>query len=321
MPSSRVVAVLGATGLQGSAVVERLLNDGTFIPRAITRDPESEASRKLKARGVEVVKGDSGDKASLVNALRGTEAVFAMTLPSPLTLVEMPSEETQGRNIVAAAKEVGVKFFVFSSLPSLKRISGGKYSNVAHYDGAISGGRPLTPCSPLNTDKEEIEQYLKASDLAYASLHLGGFTSNLWRRNTLKKTPTGFNISIPKYSPTALQAFTWVENNVPEATITLLKNYDDPSRDISGKVYPVVTATMSYPDLAGMIAKTLKAEVTFTTLESSGIPVLDEMFAAQSEYNGLYTSTPVPNPDLAALGAQFGTMEEFMETQVKHRFC
>ena len=62
----------------GGAVVNGLLKDGTFVPRAITRDPDSEASQKLKARGVEVVKGDSADKASLVTALHGSEAIFAV---------------------------------------------------------------------------------------------------------------------------------------------------------------------------------------------------------------------------------------------------
>lgn len=100
MSSQRIVAVFGATGLQGfeiisrhtqypisdalyiynlgSAVVDALLKDGSFVPRAISRDPESEASKKLKACGVEVVKGDPVDKASLVSALRGSEAVFAV---------------------------------------------------------------------------------------------------------------------------------------------------------------------------------------------------------------------------------------------------
>lgn len=54
-----------------------MLKDGSFVPRAISRDPESEASKKLKARGVEVVKGDPVDKASVVSA-RGSEAVFAV---------------------------------------------------------------------------------------------------------------------------------------------------------------------------------------------------------------------------------------------------
>ncbi|KAJ7490657.1 hypothetical protein FB451DRAFT_1552296 [Mycena latifolia] len=288
MSSTRIVAVFGATGLQGSAVVEALLKDGTFTPRAISRDPESEASLELKARGVEVVKGDSGDKAGLVDALRGSEAVFGVTLPV-------------GKNMVDAAKEARVRFFVFSSLPSLKRLSGGKYKNVTAYD-----------------DKEEIEEYLKASGIANASLHLGGFLENFWTRNTLKKMPTGFNISIPKYSPTSpsRQAFTWVGHDVAESALALLKNYTDPSKSVSGKSYPVVTAEMPYPNLAAMTAKALGVEVTFTSIASSGIPMLDEMFEAHAELNGLYTATPVPNPDLVALGAKFGTMEEFMEEHV-----
>lgn len=68
--------------IKGSAVIDRLLKDGTFTPRAITRNPGSEASLKLQERGVEVIKADSGDKASLVSALRGSEAVFAVNRPT-----------------------------------------------------------------------------------------------------------------------------------------------------------------------------------------------------------------------------------------------
>jgi uncharacterized protein YbjT (DUF2867 family) len=115
-------------------VVDALLKDGTFVPRAISRDPDSEASKKLKARGVEVVKGDSVDKASLVNALRGSEAVFAVrghllcleleiqwniiiqvTVPVFfLPNMEDKNEKVQGTNMVDAAKEVGVKFFIWT---------------------------------------------------------------------------------------------------------------------------------------------------------------------------------------------------------------
>jgi uncharacterized protein YbjT (DUF2867 family) len=58
--------------------VDALLKDRTFVPRAISRDPDSEASKKLKARGVEVVKGDPLDRTGLVSALHGSEAVFAV---------------------------------------------------------------------------------------------------------------------------------------------------------------------------------------------------------------------------------------------------
>lgn len=66
------------SGNTGSSLLEALLEDGTFTPRAITRNPESEASLKLKARGIDVVKGDAGDKASLLSALHGCEAVFGV---------------------------------------------------------------------------------------------------------------------------------------------------------------------------------------------------------------------------------------------------
>lgn len=52
--------------------------DGTFRIRAVTRNPDSEASKGLQDRGVEVVKGDLADKKSLVKALEGSEAVFGV---------------------------------------------------------------------------------------------------------------------------------------------------------------------------------------------------------------------------------------------------
>ncbi|KAJ7900903.1 hypothetical protein B0H13DRAFT_1622162 [Mycena leptocephala] len=304
MSSSRIVAVFCATGQQGSSVVQKLLKDGTFTPRAITRDPNSEAALKLKVQGADVVKADTADQASLLNALRGSEAVFAMTLSTfPPYSPEKPSEITVGKNIIDAAKEVGVKFIVFSSLPGLTKLTGGKYTKVSLYD-----------------DKEEIEEYLKASGVANASLHLGSFAEKVWTMKNMKKTDSGFNITIPKYSPTARQSFTWVGNDVGESALALLKHYTDPSKNISGKAYPVVTANMTFPDLAAIISRALGKEVTFTSIPSTMGPVFDEMFAAQSEYNGFYTSTQIPNPDLISLGAKFGTIQEFVETELKKHF-
>ncbi|KAJ6585546.1 NmrA-like domain-containing protein, partial [Mycena capillaripes] len=150
-----------------SSVVERLLEDGSFTPREITRNPDSDASLKPKERGTGGVKADSGDKASLVKALPGSEAAFGyINLFSPIWRTGVPNEITQGKNVINAAREVGVKFFVLSSLPSLKKLSGGKYSKFAPYD---------------EKDKGVIEEYSKASGLDNASL-LGGFAEGLWTR-------------------------------------------------------------------------------------------------------------------------------------------
>ncbi|KAJ7621861.1 hypothetical protein DFH06DRAFT_1105227 [Mycena polygramma] len=305
MASSRIVSVFGATGLQGAAVVRALLKDGTFTPRAITRNPESDAALKLKTQGVEVVKGDPLDKSSLAGALRGSEAVFGVTAPVfPLKATgEGPNELVQGTNMVDAAKEAGVKFFIFSSLPSVSKISGGKYKNVLHYD-----------------QKAVVEDYLRSSGLANASLHLGGFLENYWKFGLLKKTDTGFDVAVPHLTATDREAFTWVERDVPAAVLALLKNYTDPSKNISGKAYPIVNANMPYAELAALTGKALGVNVTFTTAPAVGMAPFDEMYQSHAEYSGLYTATPVPNPDLVALGVKFGTIQEFLDTEVKPRF-
>jgi len=303
--SPRIAAVFGATGNQGSSVLNAVLADGTFAARAITRNPDSEASKALKTRGVEVVKADLIDKASIVKALQGTEVVFGVTnFMDPANYPANPKGEIeQGKNLVDAAKEAGVKFVVWSSLPSTTKISKGKFPNIIHYDG-----------------KAAVEEYLQASGVPYASVHTGGFLENLWNFGTLRKTPTGYTLAIPKYKPTAIQAFTWVTRDLGSSVVALFNNYNIPEKQVSGKAYPVVTFEIPYGSLAEHISKALGVEVTFTSPATSGIEELDEMFECQSTYDGLYRDTPVPNPGLVALGVKFGTLDEFLETEVKTRF-
>lgn len=50
----RTIAVVGATGLQGSAVTRRLVQDGWLV-RALTRKPEGDPAHQPAAIGAEVV--------------------------------------------------------------------------------------------------------------------------------------------------------------------------------------------------------------------------------------------------------------------------
>ena len=59
------IAVLGATGLQGGAVVTALLKLDRFLVRAVTRNA-ARAGDLAKKQDVQVVEADKGDKASLV---------------------------------------------------------------------------------------------------------------------------------------------------------------------------------------------------------------------------------------------------------------
>ncbi|KAJ7160146.1 hypothetical protein C8R46DRAFT_1107162 [Mycena filopes] len=298
----RIVSVFGATGTQGSAVIRGILEDGTFTPRAITRNPHSEAARKLQTQGVEVVQGDALDKTSLVAALRGSEAVFGVTVPIHLLESdgEGPTETLQGKNMVDAAKEVGVKFFIFSSGPDIGKLTGGKYKSLLVTD-----------------EKFAVDQYLQSSGLPYASLLPGTFLENLWKFGGLKKTPTGFDIAMPFFKATDTNSFTWIGHDYPRVVLALLKNYDDPSKNVLGRSYEVVTAVIAYAELAALATKAVGVEVTFTSGPSTGSAHRDDVYKCLAEFNGLYTAK---NPDLVALGVEFGSVQEFMNTELKSRF-
>jgi len=73
MADKKIIAVVGATGQQGSGLVKAILADpaGGFAARAITRDPDSDKAKELARLGAEVVAGDVDDEESLKRAFTG----------------------------------------------------------------------------------------------------------------------------------------------------------------------------------------------------------------------------------------------------------
>ncbi len=110
------IAVLGATGNQGSGVVRALLEKTSpaFTVRALTRDVSSAGASNLREKYGETGRltfaaADVYDKDSLVKAFEGAYGVFAVTnnrLPGKKIEREadMAHELDAGRNIVDAAK-------------------------------------------------------------------------------------------------------------------------------------------------------------------------------------------------------------------------
>ncbi len=120
----KIIAVVGATGLQGKGVVNALAKEGSFKVRAITRNPH-----KYEGKADEVVQGDLTNLESLTNAFKGVHGVFVVT-----NFWEGADELAQGKLAVEAAKNVNVKHFVWSTLPNVEEISNVKY-DVPHFTG------------------------------------------------------------------------------------------------------------------------------------------------------------------------------------------
>ena len=123
--SKKLIAVVGATGKQGGAVVRALQAGGQFKVRALTRNPE-----KHRGLGDEVVEADLDRPETLEAAFEGAHGVFLVT-----NFWEAGTgEPRQASAAVRAAKDAGVKHFVWSTLPDVEAISGGKF-HVPHFTG------------------------------------------------------------------------------------------------------------------------------------------------------------------------------------------
>jgi len=146
--SKKLIAVIGATGQQGGAVVRALQAQGQFKVRALTRNP-------AKHRGLadEVFEADLDHPETLKAAFEGAHGVFLVTNAwEPGT-----DELKQATAAVQAAKEAGIKHFVWSTLPDVEAISGGKL-HVPHF-----------------TDKAKIDRIVKDAGFAHHTFVIAPF--------------------------------------------------------------------------------------------------------------------------------------------------
>src|SRR5436189_4502666 len=121
-----LIAVIGATGQQGGGVLRALQASGQFKVRALTRNPGEH--RELAE---EVVEADLDKPETLKAAFEGAQGVFLVT---NFWAYGGADEFKQATAAVRAAKDSGVKHFIWSTLPDVEAISGGKF-NVPHFTG------------------------------------------------------------------------------------------------------------------------------------------------------------------------------------------
>ena len=123
--NKKLVAVIGATGQQGGGVVRALQASSQFKVRALSRNPG-----KHRELGDEVVEADLNRPETLKAAFEEAHGVFLVT-----NFREKGADELkQATAAVRAAKDAGVKHFVWSTLPNVEAISGGKF-DVPHFTG------------------------------------------------------------------------------------------------------------------------------------------------------------------------------------------
>src|SRR5260221_8638013 len=123
--NKKLIAVIGATGQQGGGVVRALQAGSQFKVRALSRNPG-----KHRELADDAVEADLNRPETLKAALEGAHGVFLVT-----NFRESGTDELkQATAAVRAAKDAGVQHFVWSTLPNVEAISGGKF-DVPHFTG------------------------------------------------------------------------------------------------------------------------------------------------------------------------------------------
>lgn len=147
-----MILLAGATGVLGGAIARRLLDERRTL-RLLVRNPSAAAA--LAARGAEVAVGDVTRRDTLDAAMRGaTHVITTVNAFLAPTRRALEAVDLQGnRNLIDAARQAGVRQFVFTSawLPE-------PYYAIDYFGM-----------------KRQTEAYLRASGLPYTILRPAAF--------------------------------------------------------------------------------------------------------------------------------------------------
>lgn len=133
------ILVTGATGILGSAVIETLLQK--ISPQQISvLSRKEEKLAAMQAQGLNTYCGDYDDRKALENAMQGVDTVLLISAGDEGDRMQ------QHRNVVDAAKKVGVNSIAYTSRSLRDR---------------------ATLANPLMFDHFDTEDYIKESGLQY----------------------------------------------------------------------------------------------------------------------------------------------------------
>ncbi|KAK5955896.1 hypothetical protein OHC33_003538 [Knufia fluminis] len=184
--STKLIAVVGATGTQGGSVVDTFAVDPLWRIKAITRNTSSAKAQALLSKhpdtNIDLVAADLSDVSSLVKAFEGATAIFGVTnfwtLYGDEKIQARAADEgrsanelcfelelQQGKNIFdAAAQTQGLERLIFSEAPNVSKISDGKYKYVLHFDSkafAVEYGQQRYPELWARTSLVRLGTYLE----------------------------------------------------------------------------------------------------------------------------------------------------------------
>lgn len=225
-----MIAIIGATGTIGSALLKRLADLG-MPARALSREPEKlRAQIGTSGRSIiEVASADASDPESLRRAFAGASQLF-------LAMSNSPKQIELETSIIRAAAEAGIEHIVKISSPAFEENS----------PVAVAGWH------------REIEQALSESGLTHTVLRPYAFMQNLLRLAPTITTQDVFFGSMGDSPCNFIDC-----RDIADVAAEVLTN-----REATGQIYTLTgTETFSYPQIAGKLSALLNRPIRYINLE------------------------------------------------------
>ncbi|KAH7016738.1 hypothetical protein EDB80DRAFT_827033 [Ilyonectria destructans] len=298
---SKTVLVLGATGTQGGSVANLLVQyPDKYIVRCLTRNPDSDKAKKLAALGAELVKADLTVPSTLPQAFKGVWGIFAVTDFYDTAVLEDPmSEEKQGEHIVEAAVEAGVECFLWSTLPSSREISGGKFVTRL-YEG-----------------KQSVDAVIRNAGLKGCFIRTGNFYENMILRKyaAYDKAADVITMTRPIIGPDAELTSLYVEKDLAAVCKAVYDQWDTKTASLDGKYFLASGARETMGDINATLEKISGKKVVYKVKPTCGIPDRDIMLQLYNNV-GMYPGVAIPTPEVLELDVKLHTAEDFIRERL-----
>jgi uncharacterized protein YbjT (DUF2867 family) len=220
-----MIAVVGATGNTGRAVVKELKNLGQD-PICVVRNADK--AREVLGADAKAVVAELTDRAALEKALQGVTSVFVVTGHNP-QMVE------QQNNVLDAALKAGAKYLV--------RVAGGRAVAVADSESVVGRGHYA------------IEERLRNSGIGWVILRPGLFMQNVLTQAASIKNDSKLVMPVAKDLPVAL-------TDVRDTGAVGARILIDPAPH-AGKVYEFTGALTTYEKFAEVFSQVLGRTITY----------------------------------------------------------
>ncbi|KAF5678571.1 hypothetical protein FDENT_8950 [Fusarium denticulatum] len=316
---TKTVLVLGATGTQGGSIANLLVQyPDQYLVRCLTRNPSSDKAKALAAKGAQLVKADLTIPSTLPEAFKGVWGVFAVTDFYDTAVLDDPmSEEKQGQHIVEASVAAGVECFLWSTLPSSREISGGKFVTRL-YEG-ISRRYILEGhwANLADAGKQSVDAVIRDAGLKGAFIRTGNFYENMISRKyaAYDKENDVITMTRPIIGPDAELTSLYVEKDLGAVAKAVFDQWDEKKDTLDGKYFLASGARETMGDINAILEKVSGKKVIYKVKPTCGIPDRDIMLQLYNNV-GMYPGVDIPTPEVAMLGVKLHSAEDFIRERL-----